>query len=179
MRGLRHLGPRESKSSEEQAGTGENKPWRRRRDSNPRYRIYQYDGLANRWFQPLTHVSGSQRRAGPIARGREGGKGPESRAERLASSQIGFASSRIHCRFTRRGLSCRVDISRARERREIMGKLSRIVRRGWIAAIGAASLAASPAMAQIQNVDPNTAIDRSEEHTSELQSRRDLVCRLL
>lgn len=31
--------------------------WRRRRDSNPRYRIYQYDGLANRWFQPLTHVS--------------------------------------------------------------------------------------------------------------------------
>lgn len=37
--------------------------WRRRRDSNPRYRIYQYDGLANRWFQPLTHVSGSQRRA--------------------------------------------------------------------------------------------------------------------
>ena len=32
-------------------------PWRRRRDSNPRYRIYQYDGLANRWFQPLTHVS--------------------------------------------------------------------------------------------------------------------------
>ena len=32
--------------------------WRRRRDSNPRYRIYQYDGLANRWFQPLTHVSG-------------------------------------------------------------------------------------------------------------------------
>ena len=40
-----------------------------------------------------------------------------------------------------------------------MGKLSRIVRRGWIAAIGAASLAASPAMAQIQNVDPNTAID--------------------
>jgi hypothetical protein len=33
------------------------KGWRRRRDSNPRYRIYQYDGLANRWFQPLTHVS--------------------------------------------------------------------------------------------------------------------------
>ena len=40
-----------------------------------------------------------------------------------------------------------------------MGKLSRIVRRGWIAAIGAASLAASPAFAQIQAVDPNTAID--------------------
>ena len=44
-----------------------------------------------------------------------------------------------------------------------MGKLSRIVRRGWIAAIGAASLAASPAMAQIQNVDPNTAIDAEYE----------------
>ena len=40
--------------------------WRRRRDSNPRYRIYQYDGLANRWFQPLTHVSGLQRRAGSL-----------------------------------------------------------------------------------------------------------------
>src|SRR5690349_23085384 len=26
---------------------------------------------------------------------------------------------------------------------------------------------------------PKTGIDRSEEHTSELQSRRDLVCRLL
>ena len=50
-------------------------PWRRRRDSNPRYRIYQYDGLANRWFQPLTHVSGSQRRSAPIARGFGGGKG--------------------------------------------------------------------------------------------------------
>ena len=48
--------------------------WRRRRDSNPRYRIYQYDGLANRWFQPLTHVSGSQRRARAIARDGEGGK---------------------------------------------------------------------------------------------------------
>ncbi len=38
-------------------------PWwkrglkRRGRDSNPRYRHYQYDGLANRWFQPLTHLS--------------------------------------------------------------------------------------------------------------------------
>ena len=26
--------------------------------------MYPYDGLANRWFQPLTHVSGSQRRPG-------------------------------------------------------------------------------------------------------------------
>jgi hypothetical protein len=28
--------------------------------------MYPYDGLANRWFQPLTHVSGSQRRGRPI-----------------------------------------------------------------------------------------------------------------
>ena len=35
--------------------------WRRRRDSNPRYRIYQYDGLANRCLQPLGHVSGRPR----------------------------------------------------------------------------------------------------------------------
>src|SRR5438309_4684615 len=33
-------------------------PWRRRRDSNPRYGNSPYGGLANRWFQPLTHVSG-------------------------------------------------------------------------------------------------------------------------
>ena len=36
---------------------------------------YQYDGLANRWFQPLTHVSGSQRRGRAIARHDEPGKG--------------------------------------------------------------------------------------------------------
>ena len=36
---------------------------------------YQYDGLANRWFQPLTHVSGSLRRGRAIARGCGGGKG--------------------------------------------------------------------------------------------------------
>src|SRR3546814_20114831 len=34
------------------------KPWRRRRDSNRRHRIYTYDGLANRWFQTLSPVSG-------------------------------------------------------------------------------------------------------------------------
>ena len=32
-------------------------------------------GLANRWFQPLTHVSGSQRRARAIAAGLGSGKG--------------------------------------------------------------------------------------------------------
>ena len=30
---------------------------RRGRDSNSRYRLTPYDGLANRWFQPLTHLS--------------------------------------------------------------------------------------------------------------------------
>ena len=38
------------------------KGWRRRRDSNPRYGNTPYGGLANRWFQPLTHVSGSKAR---------------------------------------------------------------------------------------------------------------------
>ena len=38
--------------------------------------MYPYDGLANRWFQPLTHVSGSQRRGRAIARHGGGGKGP-------------------------------------------------------------------------------------------------------
>ena len=37
--------------------------WRRRRDSNPRYGNPPYGGLANRWFQPLTHVSGCGLRA--------------------------------------------------------------------------------------------------------------------
>src|SRR6478735_6056201 len=37
--------------------------WRRRRDSNPRYGNPPYGGLANRWFQPLTHVS----ECGPLA----------------------------------------------------------------------------------------------------------------
>ncbi len=31
--------------------------WRRGRDSNSRYKFYSYGGLANRWFQPLTHLS--------------------------------------------------------------------------------------------------------------------------
>jgi hypothetical protein len=35
------------------------------------------DGLANRWFQPLTHVSGSQRRRRPIAGVFRTGKGVE------------------------------------------------------------------------------------------------------
>ena len=32
--------------------------WRRRRDSNPRYALTAYNGLANRRLQPLGHVSG-------------------------------------------------------------------------------------------------------------------------
>src|SRR4249919_933729 len=46
--------------SERQQAVG----WRRRRDSNPRYGNSPYGGLANRWFQPLTHVSGSGVHAG-------------------------------------------------------------------------------------------------------------------
>ena len=41
----------------------------------PSVQMYPYDGLANRWFQPLTHVSRSQRRGRAIARGGGGGKG--------------------------------------------------------------------------------------------------------
>src|SRR3954462_1354568 len=41
--------------------------WRRRRDSNPRYGNTPYGGLANRWFQPLTHVSGSSKVRGYIS----------------------------------------------------------------------------------------------------------------
>jgi hypothetical protein len=34
--------------------------WRRRRDSNPRYALRAYNGLANRRLQPLGHVSRSE-----------------------------------------------------------------------------------------------------------------------
>jgi hypothetical protein len=40
-----------------------------------------------------------------------------------------------------------------------MGRLTRAARHAWIAALGAAALTASPALAQIQNVDPNAGID--------------------
>src|SRR3954465_15666130 len=42
--------------------------WRRRRDSNPRYGKSPYGGLANRWFQPLTHVSVKRLRSGGLYR---------------------------------------------------------------------------------------------------------------
>ena len=35
--------------------------WRRRRDSNPRYALSAYNGLANRRLQPLGHVSGQEK----------------------------------------------------------------------------------------------------------------------
>ena len=34
--------------------------WRRGRDLNSRYGFTPYGGLANRWFRPLTHLSGSE-----------------------------------------------------------------------------------------------------------------------
>jgi hypothetical protein len=35
--------------------------WRRRRDSNPRYALTAYNGLANRRLQPLGHVSRAEK----------------------------------------------------------------------------------------------------------------------
>lgn len=40
-----------------------------------------------------------------------------------------------------------------------MGKLTRVARHAWIAALGVAAFAASPGLAQIQTVDPNAGID--------------------
>src|SRR5690349_23552322 len=42
-----------------------------------------------------------------------------------------------------------------------------------------AAVHASPMFRILARTAPSTALSRSEEHTSELQSRRDLVCRLL
>jgi hypothetical protein len=35
--------------------------WRRRRDSNPRYALRAYNGLANRRLQPLGHISAQEK----------------------------------------------------------------------------------------------------------------------
>ena len=50
---------RRSSALKEKADPGESASliWRRGRDSNPRYGGDPYAGLANRWFQPLTHLS--------------------------------------------------------------------------------------------------------------------------
>ena len=61
--------------------------WRRRRDSNPRYGNPPYGGLANRWFQPLTHVSGSGARIrGPGYSGGDWPLQPERRYLGMTSS---------------------------------------------------------------------------------------------
>jgi hypothetical protein len=47
-------GPRKSASRKDAQGRS---VWRREGDSNPRYRFSRYDGLANRWIKPLSHLS--------------------------------------------------------------------------------------------------------------------------
>ena len=97
--------------------------WRRRRDSNPRYRIYQYDGLANRWFQPLTHVSRLQRRRRyseprggrqvrllaceirPDRVCRRAEFGPSARNS-CCPARFRLDSSPVHCRFATCGFHC-------------------------------------------------------------------------
>src|SRR5256885_12702958 len=58
--------PRESSSDLDGGKSVETESWRRRRDSNPRYGNTPYGGLANRWFQPLTHVSSGGSRGAAI-----------------------------------------------------------------------------------------------------------------
>src|ERR1700712_2778128 len=54
--------------------------------------MYPYDGLANRWFQPLTHVSGSQRRGRGYSEGSRGRQGAVAAIFRCA----GEARSPVH-----------------------------------------------------------------------------------
>ena len=60
---------------------------------------YQYDGLANRWFQPLTHVSGSLRRGRAIAMGGGGGKGRLREIARPCCNSLGRKTDSAHRRF--------------------------------------------------------------------------------
>ena len=46
-----------SGQAREQNGKSGYAVWRRGGDSNPRYQFTQYDGLANRCLQPLSHLS--------------------------------------------------------------------------------------------------------------------------
>lgn len=48
-----------------------------------------------------------------------------------------------------------------------MNEITRFARRGWIALAGALSLAAAPALAQIQSVDPNAGIDADLAQSAE------------
>ena len=68
---------------------------------------YQYDGLANRWFQPLTHVSIPMAAGGRIARGKGGcnansARGESSRLTRTApvlTRVTARSLCRLHDRF--------------------------------------------------------------------------------
>src|SRR3954470_24967337 len=77
--------------------------WRRRRDSNPRYGNPPYGGLANRWFQPLTHVSGNGRAERYIRRS------PPLQPERRG--YLGMTSSRISRLIDSPGSSTRMPSS--------------------------------------------------------------------
>ena len=82
----------------------------------PSVQMYPYDGLANRWFQPLTHVSGSQRRGRAIAAGFGVGKrraeGSGGQRANFGSSQNGLGSSPVHCGAGSDGFSWRTSASR-------------------------------------------------------------------
>ncbi len=59
---------------------------------------YQYDGLANRWFQPLTHVSVPMAAGGRIAR-RYGGCNPySSRCETNNTTRTALVLTRVIAR---------------------------------------------------------------------------------
>ena len=76
----------------------------------PSVQMYPYDGLANRWFQPLTHVSGSQRRARPIAGVPEGGKGLWVTLRRIAPGGEGARLGAFRTRLIAGSLPRRHDL---------------------------------------------------------------------
>src|SRR5206468_8824528 len=73
-----------------------------------------------------------------------------------------------------------VDVTKVewRERAQFFAMAARMMRRILVEAARARASQKRGGMAPKVNID-ETAVLRSEEHTSELQSRSDLVCRLL
>jgi hypothetical protein len=120
--------------------------WRRRRDSNPRYALSAYNGLANRRLQPLGHVSGRKLLIihWPLGQCRN----PATRA-RSENSATG--------RDTKRDTACS---------RWVPGP-SRALSTGWLSEVWSYPTAVSVRLARSRRLRGGAAADSSGNHTGD------------